>query len=222
MSEDRRDDPKTHIASELPLLVSRIAELKQDLLERDRVAAALRTKNERLNTDNERLNADLMSRNQLLEKVQSEIQRLQSELAERQKSIEVMLVSRSWRMTAIVRFLGTAYRRTLHAFTRLPPMTIPSHSKGNVEATAPIVREMGQELAEGLPERRRSPAVTDSTTERVRLLERAAQMMFSEARDNTGDGTYIHRVEDRVDADRLSIKAIAFYVPEFFPVCAGE
>lgn len=206
----RPDDPET--ASELPFLASRIAELKQDLLERDRAAAALRTQNERLN-------ADLMSRDQLLEKMQSEIQRLQSELAERQKSIDVLLASRSWRVTAILRFLGTAYRRTLHAFTRLPHMPVPSHSKEDVEATAPIVREMGQELTAGW-ERRLSSAVTDSNAERVRFLERAAQMMFSEARDNTGDGTYVHRVEDRVDADRLSIKTIAFYVPEFFPVCA--
>src|SRR5688572_30599420 len=204
MSEDRRDDLKTHTASELPFLASRIAELKQDLLERDRAAAALRTE---LRTQNERLNADLISRDQWLEKMQSEIQRLQSELAERQKSIDVLLASRVWRMTAIVRFLGSAYRRTLRAFTRLPEMPVPSHSKEDGEATAAIVREMGQELTAGLPERRRSSGVTDSTAERVRLLERAAQMMFSEARDNTGDGTYVHRVEDRVDADRLSIKA---------------
>jgi len=52
------------------------------------------------------------------------------------------------------------------------------------------------------------------------ILECAIQDILDRARedDEVIDG-YVHRGADRVDATKLDIKAIAFYIPHFYPGC---
>jgi lipopolysaccharide biosynthesis protein len=76
-------------------------------------------------------------------------------------------------------------------------------------------------------QKKSEPSWTDqpqssSPNDRAETLERALEQVRSGTQANIREGTYIHRIYDYVDAERLDIKALAFYVPQSHAILETE
>ena len=139
---------------------------------------------------------------------------------ERQFIVAMFVNSVSWRLTAPVRVIGGAFRKVklfLFSILSIAHKDVPG---GPTPALGPAPeQEDRMEPGKQLPGRSSAHFVA-TPGGRPEILECAIQDILDRAReyDAVIDG-YVHRGADRVDATKLDIKAIAFYIPHFYPGC---
>ena len=115
-----------------------------------------------------------------------------SDIARQHGIIRAMFGSISERMTGSVRRLGAVIGRILHG-------------RAKTETPASV-----QRLASGISRK-------DRFSSHASIVEEAFRQMRKRTGVDAWEG-YVHRAPDIVDANKLDVKAIAFYVSEFYSV----
>jgi len=128
---------------------------------------------------------------------------------EKQLFVETVTNSLSWKLSSPIRWTGAAIRKAKLALSQLRAKTTREGGPEPPDET----RNSNEVAPDDSP-----LTLPPESLSRTELLERAVQETLERvpAPGSTMDG-YVHRVTDRVDPDKLDIKAIAFYMPHFYP-----
>jgi hypothetical protein len=183
-------------------LKARLRELNQDLIERDRLAADARKQVRNLTELLRQQDANLEAHQREIANLTSWTEDLRVQILAWKSAFHGVVESKSWKVMGPARFLGRILRGAQQGTAKagIPPAPQASKSHKEVPLTAIPANSQGY-----------SPSAIEALRDRRENLEQAFQEFFATATDTTGGGRYIHPVNDRLSADFLQIKAIAFY-----------
>ena len=185
-------------------LEARLFELKQDLTDRERALDQLTKSSKRSLQALEQERANLQSQ---IQDLNSQIQHLNSQSNYWKTTFDALVASKSWKLTAPVRFVGKLLRNVTGPLRRTG-----ANREGIADTSVSFPQTSDQSQPPTDPNRERGADTT--TYDRMLLLETAVRDYLATPKDTSGDGRYIHYVPHNINARFLDVRAIAFYKPQ--------
>ena len=153
---------------------------------------------------------------------------LNSEIVRQRKVVHSVQASLSWKLGVLGRNATRALRRTVtRVLTPSGRRAIRRLMRGFPGGSPPLrgARDIGTRAQQGtaranspeLPFSLSEPAKANVSLNRATIVEQAFHQMREPLGLDAWDG-YVYRAADFVDAEKLNVKAIAFYSPRFYRI----
>ena len=198
-------DSQSDVSPSAEELEAQLSKLKQDLIEREHALDAGRKQLEKLRRfiDEREITfrSTQASYRSVIASLNSHISFLNSEIDHWKRTFYALIESRAWKATAPVRLLGKVWRKANQAGRKMlrfhenpgsagsfQPPTQPSQPSAALQPVPDTVETM----------------MSGQLLDRFYILERTLGDMLARVKHHTTSGKYIHRVSDRIDADRLN------------------